>query len=366
MPKKGENITKRKDGRYEARYVKERDEKGRIKKYGFVYAKNYLEVKRKREEKLKSFKDVNYLKVKEENNTFTNAIKLWFNTKILIKDSSYTNYYSIIFSKIVPFFKNIKVDNITNEKILEFIKYLQKQELGNKRIKDILLVLKQFLEYKNINIRIVFPKISHKKIITLDNNEIKIIEEIAKNTKDIKVFAILLVLFSGLRIGELCALQWKDIDLENKVIHISKTLIRVKNKDLNSKNKTKIILDTPKTPNSIRDIPINQTILPYLKKFQKDKNYFFLTGNTYFITTKKYYTFYLNFLKSLKIKKHKFHILRHTFATRSLLCGVDIKSLSEILGHSSVKTTLDLYVHVTESEKLWQINKLTFMNLSQS
>ncbi len=210
------------------------------------------------------------------------------------------------------------------------------------------------------------PKFIPKKIITLNDYEIKTIEKAAKNSNDIKVFAILFVLFSGLRIGELCALQWKDIDIKNKIIHINKTLIRVKNKDTTNKNKTKIIIDSPKTQNSIRNIPINNAILPYLKKFQKNENCYFLTGKNTFITTKKYYLFYLDFLKSLSIRKYKFHILRHTFATRSLLCGVDIKSLSEILGHSSVKTTLDLYVHVTDSEKLFQINKLTFLNLSQS
>ena len=358
MPKKGENITKRKDGRYEARFVKERDEFGRIKKYGFVYARSYLEVKQKREMKLKLLeRDKNSI-YKREN--FTTSINLWLDNKVLIKDSSYTNYYSIIYSKIVPFFGNIRVLDIDETKILEFIKYLKEQKLGNKRIKDILLVLKQFLDYKNINVRIELPKISHKKIITLNDDEIEIIEQATKNSNDIKVFAILFVLFSGLRIGELCALTWKDIDINNRLIHINKTLIRVKNKDSSNKDKTKIIIDTPKTQNSVRDIPINQVILPYLKKFKRDETCYFLTGSKNFITTKKYYLFYLKFLKSLQIKKYKFHILRHTFATRSLLCGVDIKSLSEILGHSSVKTTLDLYVHINDNEKLLQINKLKF------
>ena len=366
MPKKGENITKRKDGRYEARYVKERDQFGRIKKYGFVYAQSYLEVKKKREEKLKNFKLDNKTNSLYLKDNFSDSIISWFDTKISIKDSSYTNYYSIIYSKIIPFFKDTKVINVDERNIIEYIKSLQGQKLSNKRIRDILLVLKQFLEYKNIHIKFEMPKVSQKKIITFNDKELAIIEKATRNTNDVKVFAILFVLFSGVRIGELCALTWKDIDLDNKLIHITKTLIRVKNKDINSKFKTRIILDTPKTQHSIRDIPINDTILPYLEKFKKDDNCYFLTGNNCFMTTKKYYLFYLKYLESLSIKKYKFHILRHTFATRSLLCGVDIKSLSEILGHSSVKITLDLYVHVKDNEKLFQINKLTFLNLSQS
>lgn len=361
MPKKGENITKRKDGRYEARFVKERDEYGRIKKYGFVYAKSYLEVKKKRDEKIKNYEKDNQLKKLYQNKTIAYSIDRWLECKISLKDSSYTNYYSIIYSKIIPFFKNKTLKDLDENIILDFIKYLQQEQLSNKRIKDILLVLKQFLKEKNINIKIELPKTSPKKIETLKLEEISLIEKAAKETDDVKIFAILLVLFSGLRIGELCALTWDDIDLENKVIHINKTLIRVKCKDPNSKVKTKIILDAPKTKHSIRDIPINESILPYLKKFKKDNKCFFLTGNNSFITTKKYYFFYLDVLKSLSIKKYKFHILRHTFATRSLLCGIDIKTLSEILGHSSVKITLDLYVHVKESEKLIQINKLTLV-----
>lgn len=361
MPKRGENITKRKDGRYEARFVKERDEYGRIKKYGFVYAKSYLEVKKKREEEIKNYEKSDQIKKIYENKTLTYSIDKWLEYKISLKDSSYTNYYSIIYSKIIPFFKNKNLKDLDENIILDFIKSLQQEKLSNKRIKDILLVLKQFLKDKNINIKIELPKVTVKKIETLNLNEISIIEKYAKESQDVKVFAILLVLFSGLRIGELCALKWQDIDLDEKIIHINKTLIRVKCKDPNSETKTKVILDTPKTKNSIRDIPINEEILPYLKKFKKDNKCFFLTGNYSFITTKKYYFFYLNVLKSLSIKKYKFHILRHTFATRSLLCGIDVKTLSEILGHSSVEITLDLYVHVKENEKLIQINKLTLM-----
>ncbi len=361
MPRKGENITKRKDGRYEARFVKERDEYGKIKKYGFVYARSYLEVKKKREQKVKTYEKERKIKVNLKEETIANSISLWLECKISIKDSSYTNYYSIIHSKIIPFFESKTDEELDENLILDFIKSLQQEKLGNKRIRDILIVLKQYFKDKNINIKIDLPTVSTKKIETLKLDEISIIEKYAKKTNDVRIFAILLVLFTGVRIGELCALTWQDIDLENKIIHINKTLIRVKNKDPNSKNKTKIILDTPKTKHSIRDIPINEAILPYLKKFKKDNKYFFLTGSNSFITTKKYYFFYLRLLKKLSIKKYKFHILRHTFATRSLLCGMDIKTLSEILGHSSVKITLDLYVHVKEDEKLMQINKLTLL-----
>ena len=360
MPRKGENITKRKDGRYEARYVKERDEFGRITKYGFVYAKNYFEVKKKREERIKNYELKSNIKSLEKVETINSLMKEWLESKISIKDSSYTNYYSIVYSKIIPFFKDKTLKEINENLILKFIKSLKDKNLGDKRINDVLIVLKQFLKYKNINIKFEMPKVLKRKIITLNDEEISVIKNVSKRTKDVKIFAILLDLFSGIRIGELCALKWKDFDIKNKIIHINKTLIRVKNKDNNITNKTKIILDIPKTQNSIRNVPINDEILPYIKGFKKDDDSYFLTGNNSFITTKKYYMFYQKVLKSLHIKKYKFHVLRHTFATHCLLCGVDIKTLSEILGHSSVKTTLDLYVHMGDNEKLCQINKLKF------
>ena len=212
MSKKGENITRRKDGRYEARYVKERDNDGRIKKYGFVYAKTYLEVKKKRDETIKNLEKNKQQKNIFYNKTLAQEIQLWLDCKISIKASSYTNYYSIINAKIIPFFKNITLKELDDKVILDFIKSLQEANLSNKRIKDILLLLKQFLKDKSINIKIDLPKVATQKIETLKPDEILMLEKTAKNTKDVKVFAILLVLFTGLRIGELCALTWQDID----------------------------------------------------------------------------------------------------------------------------------------------------------
>lgn len=363
MPKRGENIYKRKDGRYEARYVKERDDKGRILKYGFVYDRSYIGVKRKREEEIKNIKNKDKLKIKYNDDIFDNVITEWLDTKMYIKGSSYTNYYSIINSKIKPFFTGKHLSNINEKIILDFISHLQKENLSNKRIKDILIVLKQFLEYKNIHIKFKMPKVSKNRIVTLKETEVETIEKKTISTDEIKDFAILLVLFSGLRIGELCALKWQDIDFENEVIHVSKTIIRIKNKT-EGKSKTRVIIDTPKTENSIRDIPIHSSLINYLKKFKKDKNTYFLTGNNDFITTQKYYLYYQKFLKRYAISDYKFHVLRHTFATRALLNGMDVKTLSEILGHSSVKITLDCYVHITDEEKLIQINKLPLLTLS--
>ena len=180
MPRKGENITKRKDGRYEARYVKERDEFGRIKKYGFVYAKNYFEVKKKRDERIKNYEFKSKSKNLEKVETINSLMKEWLESKISIKDSSYTNYYSIVYSKIIPFFKDKTLKEINENLILKFIKSLKDKNLGDKRINDVLIVLKQFLKYKKINIKFEMPKVLKRKIITLNDEEISVIKGISK------------------------------------------------------------------------------------------------------------------------------------------------------------------------------------------
>ena len=359
MSRKGENIYKRKDGRYEARFVSERDYDNKILSYGYVYGKNYKEVKIKRDmavEKLKIKKRKQSISIP---NTLAFEINNWLNNKLNIKDSTFYNYYSVINSRIIPYFGNKKLSNITEDDVFRFTKYLQQDGLSNKRVKDILIILKQFFKYEKINIEFEYPKTTKNNIVSIKDDELAMLEDLTLKSDDIKLFSIWFVLFTGLRIGELCALQWKDFDFENQVIYISKTLVRIKNPDISYK-RTKVVIDSPKTETSFRIVPIHNQLLPYLLKFRGDDNCFILTGTKKFMPTNVYYHFYRNFLDKLDIRKYNFHVLRHTFATRSLLSGIDIKTLSEILGHASVKITLDRYVHINNGEKLNQINRLPF------
>ncbi len=359
MSRKGENIYRRKDGRYEARYVSERGDDNKILKYGYVYGKNYKEVKNKRDMALENVKIKSTKKNVLGQKTFAFEIKKWLNNKLNIKDSTFYNYYSVINSRLIPYFGNTRLHNIDENDILRFTKYLQQAGLSNKRIKDILIILKQFFKSQKINIEFEYPKTVKNNIVSIKDDELAMLEELTLKSDDIKLFSIWLVLFTGLRIGELCALQWKDIDLENQVICVSKTLVRIKNPEVSYK-RTKVVVDTPKTETSMRIVPIHNQLIPYLEKFKGNDNCFILTGTKNFMSTNVYYHFYRNFLNTLDIKKYNFHVLRHTFATRSLLNGIDIKTLSEILGHASVKITLDRYVHINNGEKLNQINRLPF------
>lgn len=367
MSKKGENIYKRKDGRYEARYVKERDIDNKIIKYGYVYGKTYTEAKLKKNKALEQLNEIIKKDKELAQKKFSSSIFNWLNTKISIKETTYYNYYTIIESKINPYFRNIKLRDVKDIHVVNFTKKLMEDGLSNKRIKDILLILKQFFKYEKMDINIVYPKVNKNIIVTFNEEEVQTMEEKLLNSNNMKEFGIVFVLFSGLRIGELCALQWKDIDLEKQVIKVRKTLARIKRKE-KSRLKTKVIIDTPKTETSVRDVPIHNELLPYLEKLKANNNeeYFVLTNTNRFITNNQYYNYYVNILSKLNIEKHTFHTLRHTFATRALINGVDIKTLSEILGHSSVKITLDRYVHIKKEEKLIQINKLPLLTQKQS
>lgn len=361
MARKGENITLRKDGRYEARYVKERDRFDKPVKYGYVYAKTYSEVKLKRNKIIENLKFDKNKEIKSNNNNLQKEIIIWLNSKFSIKNSTYYNYLTTINSKINKYLFKAKTKMINDEDINSFIKILIDEGLSGKRIKDIFILLNQFLNYKNIHIKYEIPKVINKEIITFKDKDLILIERKLINTNNILEFAIILTLYTGMRIGELCALKWEDIDFKNNVIHITKTLTRVNTESVNSK--TKIIIDTPKTQQSIRDIPLHNIISSYLIKFKQRKDNYVLTGTTKFMPTNKYYYFYKKELKYLKINNnYNFHCLRHTFATRSLLNGIDIKTLSEILGHSNTNITLQRYVHVNINQKIIQINKLPMLS----
>lgn len=357
MSRKGENIFLRKDGRYEARYPLVRDESGKILKYGFVYGKNYMEAKRRKQGAIENLKE-KLARTNILNGNFDEEIKSWIRTKNSIKDSTYYNYLSIIEGRLIPWFRDRKINTIDNNTIQNFIINLKNENLSNKRIKEILLLLNQFLKTKNIQLGFNYPKTNKPQIITFTEQEIKIIEKSSLASKEIKDFAILLTLFTGVRIGELCALKWSDIDLANKVIHINKTIVRVKSNENNFRTIAK--LDKPKSENSIRDIPISDYIIERLKYFKENSNEdnFILTNNRNYFPTNVYFNYYKKYLKIHGIKYKKFHNLRHTFATRCLNCGIDVKTLSEILGHSSVKITLDTYVHISLIDKIRQINKI--------
>lgn len=169
-------------------------------------------------------------------------------------------------------------------------------------------------------------------------------------------------MFSGIRLGELCALTWEDIDLKEQVLHIRHTLQRIQNKEQYfGEPKTVLYLGSPKNKRE-RTVPLHPQMIPILEKLEKNcyPSDYLLSGNSSPIEPRTMTSRFKKVLKSCGIRDFHFHTLRHTFATRCVESGMQIKALSEMLGHSSVKITMDRYVHLSMSFKQSQITILRF------
>lgn len=356
------NIYKRKDGRWEGRYFKEYDSKGKIK-YGSVYAKTYNEVK----VKLNSIVP-NLLKIPENkvDIDFKDLCYEWLeNKKKNIKQSSYAKYIFEIERYIIPQFRKIKLYELNRNSLCDLI--TGSLQLSQKTLKHISVIFKSIVCYINekydfqIELKdYQFTNTTDKKYNVLSVSEQEKLEKHLLKQTDLPKLGVYLCLYTGLRIGELCALKWSDIDLENEILSVNKTMQRIQNTDDNSNSKTKIIIEVPKSDTSIREIPLSKHIIKLLKKYKpmNRNSSYFLTGNIDYIEPRTLQNKFKKYLENAEIKDINFHALRHTFATRAIESGMDVKSLSEILGHSTVKITLEKYVHITMEQKRKQINKL--------
>lgn len=238
------------------------------------------------------------------------------------------------------------------------------EKLSSKTVKDIMTVLKAILKYAEIKYDINFkislistPAQITNEVEVFNDKDRKEMEKYCIQSKKIRDLGVLISLYTGLRIGEVCALKWSDIDFEKKYIKVNHTLQRV----YVNKRETKVLYDRPKTKKSIRKIPMAKVLYEKLKEISKnyDNAAFVLTGST-----KRYYEplgyryIYRRILEKCDIEYKRYHQLRHTFATRCIKVGMDVKSLSEVLGHANVSITLNIYVHSSFETKNKFINKL--------
>lgn len=309
-----------------------------------------------------------YNKLKEilkkgEKRNFENIAKEWVeNKKTSIKESTYFNYIFIIEKYLEPEFRGKNI-----EKILNYNYYIQQllEKYSTKTVRDIISVLKAILKYYEIeynctlNIKkINVPKLTKQRIEVLSVKEKTKLEKYCIEKSTLKTLGIVLCLNTGMRIGEICGLKWKNIDLDNRKIYIDRTIQRIYDKN---KKISRIIEDIPKTECSVRTIPINKKIYSVLKKIRKnykDNDYFLSGEENRLIEPRNYQYTFKSILEKNNIKPYKFHILRHTFATNCIEVGMDAKTLSEILGHSDVEVTLDVYVHSSDKIKKKYLEKL--------
>ena len=277
---------------------------------------------------------------------YKNLILDWLkNQKIYLKYSTFTNYCNISHNQIIPNLGNYEVDQLNNDILQEFILNRLKKGrcdgkggISQKYAQDIITVLKLTLG-KEVEIQL--PYCPPKEVEIFEkSDQITLINSLQSKITN-KNFGILLTIHTGLRIGELCALRWSDINFDAQLLHINKTMIRTYTKEDGSK----LNITPPKTRSSIRTIPLNKWIMQYAVLLRGTDNEYIITGKEKYIEPNKYRLYYNRQLKDLDLPHRKFHSLRHTFATRCIECGCDYKSLSELLGHSNVSITMNLYVH---------------------
>lgn len=372
MCKVGENIHKRKDGRWEGRIQITTDSGD--KKYKSIYGKTYHEVKRK----LMDIRTILFDTTNKQNNKkhlFIDVSEEW----LLLQDTKHKGatllkYRTIIEKHLISEFGKLDVKEITEPMITKFISYKQahgnlktKGTLSSSYIKLILIVLTAILDYATgMNYRPVLKSnyiskqpIKKTEARCLDVNSQKILDNYIILNINENTTGLSLALYAGLRIGEICALKWENIDLKNGLIFVNHTVSRIKNTDT-TETKTKLIIDKPKTENSKRIIPINsklQQILVAMKKMSQSD--YVISNNEYFISPRTFEYRFHKILDMCNIEQINFHGLRHTFATRCIEVGIDIKTLSELLGHASVDITLNTYVHSSLERKREQIEKLS-------
>lgn len=285
--------------------------------------------------------------------------------KKYVKQSTYSLYALILENHILPAFG--KLYELEEETVQEFILHGISSGLSNKTIKDILIVLKmimkfgaknKLIEYQEWDIKFPTERKKHELEVLSICNQKKLMKYINENFT-FKNLGIYICLSARLRIGEICALAWNDIDVDAGVIYIRKTIERIYIVE-GEKRYTELIIGTPKTKNSIREIPMTGDMMKMIKPLKKvvNENFFVLTNESKPTEPRTYRNYYNKLMDKLDIPKLKFHGLRHSFATRCIESNCDYKTVSVILGHSNISTTLNLYVHPNMEQKKKCIDKM--------
>lgn len=291
--------------------------------------------------------------------TFEEIVVLWqADKKQYVKRSTYYAYSLLISNHILPFFSGL--GDVTEAHVQEFVFSKLDQGLSRKSVKDILVVLKMILRFgvklgymPHREIDVKFPTERERpEVSVLSRGNQKLVMEYVRSHFSFMNLGIYICLCAGLRIGEVCALVWDDIDVEMGGVNISKTLQRIYVVE-GSERHTELIIDTPKSRNSIREIPLAKDLLKMirpLKKVVKGSSYV-LTNSARPVEPRTYRNYYRRLMRQLDMPDLKFHGLRHSFATRCIESQCDYKTVSVLLGHSNIRTTLNLYVHPNMEQK---------------
>lgn len=364
MARKGRNIYKRKDGRWEGRIILGYDI-NKKRRYHSIYGRNYNEVKEKMQKYVEKYGDV-----RGKGDTIGMILYFWLEHKREDwKPSTYANYRRIIENHLLPYWSQIYPEALSREKIRKYILTRKDDGLSAGYIRNIIGLLQQALKYyenehEDIHYQISIPSFAGKKERKSTDKKLPTIETISEvekllYKKDIPEQAgILIAINSGIRIGEVCALQWKDVDLDSGMLHINKTMQRISTYSTQNAE-TQVYIMKPKTNSSIRDIPLPSNLITFLMHKRGAPEEYVVPGKrvNYCEPRTLQYRFE-RFLKENGFKSFRFHALRHCFASRCVELGFDAKSLCEIMGHSDIHITLQLYVHTSLNQKRTLMERL--------
>ena len=295
----------------------------------------------------------------EQKTTFSKVAELWkADKKQYVKKSTYAAYALLIQSHLLP--ELGEQEEVSEEDVQSFVNQKLEAGLSQKTVRDILVVLKMILRFgakrgywPQRQIDIIFPTERERQdieVLTLANQR-----QLMSYVKEHFTFlnlGIFICLNAGLRIGEVCALQWDDIDVAAGVIRVSKTIQRIYLVDGQEKY-TELIIDRPKTKNSIREIPMTRDLLALVRPLKKivRGDFYVLTNAAEPTEPRTYRTYFNKLQQQLGLPKMRFHGLRHSIATRCIESKCDYKTVSVLLGHSNISTTLNLYVHPNLEQK---------------
>lgn len=369
---RGENIFMRKDGRWEGRYIKGYELSGKIK-YGFCYGKTYKEAKEKVTKCKAALVNGNPTPQAGSRHRFGYYCDEWLQgCRSRLKESTYVKYATILERHIKPKLGGCFCLGITSGLIQAFTnELLTKDKLAPKSVKDILVVLHSILKYTAKQfpgtfplVEITYPKEVRKEMRVLSREEQdRLIRYLLTDMDECK-FGVLLALFTGMRIGELCALRWENVSLKDKTIKIAATMQRLKGAEPGNEAKTRVVIGTPKSESSVRTIPMTDFAAELCSRIGKKKNgAFILTGSMDYMEPRTLQYRLGKYTRDCGLEGVHFHTLRHTFATRCVEVGFEIKSLSEILGHSTTTITLERYVHASMELKRSNMTKLSAVGL---
>lgn len=298
--------------------------------------------------------------------TIREVSELWKQDKrMFVKSSTIAVYTLHLENHLLPKFGNKKT--LQEQEVQDFVLECLRKGLSQKSVKDMLIVLKMvvrfgakhgWLQYQDWSIKYPTEQKSKELEVLTISNQKKLMQYVTDNFT-FRNLGIYICLSTGMRIGEVCALKWSDIDLGTETIHVNRTIERIYIIE-GDKRRTELVIGTPKTKNSIREIPVSKELMKLIRPLKKLMNddYFVITNEAKPTEPRTYRNYYKQLLKQLGIPDLKFHGLRHSFATRCIESQCDYKTVSVILGHANISTTLNLYVHPNMDQKKKCINKM--------